>query len=175
MNTHECCIYSWKEQHHYRHDQLGSPGLALASALCPQLYLSSLHIRIHNVQLCTHSCIQPWHAIMRLPSVIVWPRTRADGRHEICVGTYAYFLIGLIMHCSRHPLCICIVSHTVQSERNAAFYKQDGFTSAYPKLQVYPPEGGEVQLEQLRARLHRYAPSSPPQNVHVHVCIPCAY
>ena len=57
----------------------------------------------------------------------------------------------------------------VQSERNAVFYKQDGFTSAYPKLQVYPPEGGEVQLEQLRARLHRYAPPppSPPQNVNI--------
>ena len=51
---------------------------------------------------------------------------------------------------------------TVQSERNAGFYKQDGFVAAYPKYHVYPPEGGEVQLEQLRARLPKYCP--PPSH-----------
>ena len=33
----------------------------------------------------------------------------------------------------------------------------------YPKDQVYPKEGGEVQLEQLRARLPQYCP--PAQDV----------
>ena len=58
---------------------------------------------------------------------------------------------------------------TVQSERNAAFYRQDEFTNVYPKLQVYPVEGGEIQLEQLKARLPRYCPPPSPMLKNVSV------
>lgn len=46
----------------------------------------------------------------------------------------------------------------MQSERNAVFYSQEGVVNEYPKTDVYPREGGEVQLEQLRAQLPKYCP-----------------
>ena len=52
-----------------------------------------------------------------------------------------------------------------QSERNATFYNQNGYSTCYPKKAVYPPEGGELQLEQLRARMPRYC---PPPTYYVH-------
>ena len=65
-----------------------------------------------------------------------------------------------------------------------AFYQQEGFSCAYPKRLVYPVEGGEMQLEQLRARLPQYFSPPPPavpnvsilySHIHVRTCILSCY
>lgn len=43
-----------------------------------------------------------------------------------------------------------------------AFYSHPGL--CYPKRLIYPPEGGEYQLEQLRGALPRYQPVFPAQD-----------
>ena len=50
-----------------------------------------------------------------------------------------------------------------QSDRNEAFYSQPGVVLVYPKELVYPAEGGEFQLEQLRGQLPQYRPVFPDQ------------
>ena len=43
--------------------------------------------------------------------------------------------------------------------RNKAFYSQSGQTVCYPKALVYPAEGGEVTLEEIRGRMEQYKPT----------------
>ena len=50
-----------------------------------------------------------------------------------------------------------------QSDRNEAFYSQPGVLLVYPKELVYPAEGGEFQLEQLRGQLPQYQPVFPDE------------
>lgn len=63
----------------------------------------------------------------------------------------------------------------MQSERNAVFYSQEGAVNEYPKTDVYPREGGEVQLEQLRARLPKYCPPCVSCRLCLlHLSCPCS-
>ena len=61
-----------------------------------------------------------------------------------------------------------VVISATQSERNAVFYKQEGVVNMYPKEEVYPREGGELQLEQLKARLPQYCPPRDVCHSHCH-------
>lgn len=49
----------------------------------------------------------------------------------------------------------------LQSERNDAFYDQPRVQFHYPKHLIYPKEGGEVSLEQIKASLPQYCPLFP--------------
>ena len=51
----------------------------------------------------------------------------------------------------------------LQSERNDAFYDQPGVQFHYPKYLIYPKEGGEVSLEQIKASLPQYCPLFPDE------------